>query len=237
MNVQAAPPPYVPGQAPRAPSGNPPVLGQQVPGMSGGLPAQGGLSVMANPMAEQLHSYGYGEAPPSANPAAPNQQQSAYPYPYPPTPNMQNSNPMPTASYADGGVVHKAEEVRQKGRGDDSILMHVTPHELGGLQALAMAHGGSLTINPETGLPEAGWLGKLLPTILGAALAATGVGAPLAAGMVGLGQTALTGSLSKGLMAGLSAFGGASFAGAAGGVVTQILKVPVAEPPYAQIRK
>lgn len=109
-----------------------------------------------------------------------------------------------------------AQQVQSQGRGDDSMLVHMTPDEVNSLQGLAMAHGGSLTINPETGLPEAGWLGKLLPTILGAALAATGVGAPLAAGIVGLGQTALTGSLKKGLMAGLGAFGGAGMAGMAG---------------------
>lgn len=109
-----------------------------------------------------------------------------------------------------------AQQVRSQGRGDDSMLIHMTPDEVNSLQGLAMAHGGSLTINPHTGLPEAGWLGKLLPTILGAALAATGVGAPLAAGIVGLGQTAATGSLKKGLMAGLGAFGGAGMAGMAG---------------------
>jgi hypothetical protein len=135
------------------------MLGQQIPGMSGGLPSQGGLSVLANPMAEQLQSFG---------------------------------------------------------RGDDSMLVHMTPGEVNSLQGLAMATGGSLTINPHTGLPEAGWLGKLLPTILGAALAATGVGAPLAAGIVGAGQFARTGSLKKGLMAGLGAFGGAGMAGMAG---------------------
>jgi hypothetical protein len=96
------------------------------------------------------------------------------------------------------------------------MLIHMTPDEVNSLQGLAMAHGGSLTINPQTGLPEAGWLGKLLPTILGAALAATGVGAPLAAGIVGAGQFARTGSLKKGLMAGLGAFGGAGMAGMAG---------------------
>jgi hypothetical protein len=109
-----------------------------------------------------------------------------------------------------------AQQVQSQGRGDDSMLVHMTPDEVNSLQGLAMAHGGSLTINPETGLPEAGWLGKLLPTILGAALAATGVGAPLAAGIVGAGQFARTGSLKKGLMAGLGAFGGAGMAGMAG---------------------
>ena len=159
MDVQTAPPTYTPVGGARPPVGNPPMLGQQVPGMSGGLPAQGGLSVTANPMAKELQSYG---------------------------------------------------------RGDDSMLVHMTPNEVNSLQGLALATGGSLTINPDTGLPEAGWLGKLLPTILGAALAATGVGAPLAAGIVGAGQFARTGSLKKGLMAGLGAFGGAGMAGMAG---------------------
>ena len=109
-----------------------------------------------------------------------------------------------------------AQQVRSQGRGNDSMLMHMTPDEVNSLQGLAMAHGGSLTINPETGLPEAGWLGKLLPMVLGAALAATGVGAPLAAGIVGAGQFARTGSLKKGLMAGLGAFSGAGLAGTAG---------------------
>jgi hypothetical protein len=113
-----------------------------------------------------------------------------------------------------------AQELQGQGRGDDKMLVHMTPDEVSGLQALAMHHGTSMTINPNTGLPEAGALGnifkKLLPALLGAGLAATGIGAPLAAGLVGIGQTALTGSLKKGLMAGLGAFGGASLAGAAG---------------------
>jgi hypothetical protein len=159
MDMQAAPPVYAEMNTGQPPVGNPPVLGQQVPGMSGGLPTQGGLTVTANPMANQLQS---------------------------------------------------------QGRGEDSMLVHMTPDEVNSLQGLAMAHGGSLTINPETGLPEAGFLKKLLPTILGAALAATGVGAPLAAGIVGAGQFARTGSLKKGLMAGLGAFGGAGMAGMAG---------------------
>ena len=111
---------------------------------------------------------------------------------------------------------HMAEHVRSKGRGDDTMLVHMTPHEVGGLQALAMAHGGSLTINPETGLPEAGWLGKLLPTILGAVGMAFGI-PPIWTGVLGaVGGTAITGNLKEGLMAGLGAFGGASMAGAAG---------------------
>lgn len=106
-----------------------------------------------------------------------------------------------------------AQQVQSQGRDEDTMLVHMTPGEVNSLQGLAMAHGGSLTINPETGLPEAGFLKKLIPTLLGAALTATGIGAPLAAGLVAAGSVAKTGSLKKGLMAGLSAYGGASLAG------------------------
>ena len=112
-----------------------------------------------------------------------------------------------------------AKHLASHGRGEDSVLIHMTPKEVGGLQSLAMAHGGSLTINPHTGLPEAGWLGKLLPMILGAAATVVSGGAVapwMAALAVGGGQTAITGSLTKGLMAGLGAFGGASLAAGLG---------------------
>jgi hypothetical protein len=118
-----------------------------------------------------------------------------------------------------------AQNLQSVGREGDSVLVHMTPKEVGGLQALAMAHGGSLTINPQTGLPEANFLKRLLPTLVGGALTVMSGGAlsPLmAAGLVGGGTALATGSLSKGLMAGLGAYGGAglasglSAAGAAG---------------------
>jgi hypothetical protein len=59
------------------------------------------------------------------------------------------------------------------GRNGDSMLVHMNPSEVAGLQGLAMAQGGSLTINPHTGLPEAfnlgGFFKSLLPTIVGGA--------------------------------------------------------------------
>ena len=115
-----------------------------------------------------------------------------------------------------------AQHLASRGRGPDSQLVHMAPQEVAGLHALAKAHGGKLTVNPDTGLPEAGFLSSLLPMLIGGALAATGIGAPLAAAMVGGGYGLATGSLSKGLMAGLGAFGGAGLgaglmgAGAAG---------------------
>jgi hypothetical protein len=108
-----------------------------------------------------------------------------------------------------------AQQLQSQGRGDDKMLVHMTPGEVGGLQQLAMAHGGSLTINPQTGLPEAGFLSKLLPTLIGFGLNfIPGVGPLLAAGITAAGATAVTGDLGKGLTAGLQAFGGAGLSGA-----------------------
>ena len=105
-----------------------------------------------------------------------------------------------------------AQGIAALGRGPDSMLVHMAPHEVQSLQALAQAHGTSLTTNPDTGLPEALSLSSFLPMLAGAALMATGVGAPMAGMMVG-GATALgTGSLQKGLMAGVGAYGGAGLA-------------------------
>ena len=105
-----------------------------------------------------------------------------------------------------------AQDMASKGRNGDSMLVHMTPGEVAGLQALAMKHGGELTINPDTGLPEANFLKSLLPIIAGFALGPAGFGlvssglgaAAAVGGITGL----ATGSLSKGLMAGLGAYGG-----------------------------
>ena len=118
-----------------------------------------------------------------------------------------------------------AQHLASHGRGNDNMLVHMTPSEVNKLQQLAMAHGGSLTINPHTGLVEAGFLENLLkslvPMALGAFLgpAGAGIGGGLfesalgAAGAVGLGTAAVTGDLGKGLSAGLSAYGGAELGG------------------------
>jgi hypothetical protein len=109
-----------------------------------------------------------------------------------------------------------AQGLASLGRGNDSMLMHVTPREVAGLQSLAMAHGGSLTINPQTGLPEAGLFDAILPMAAGFALGPGGFGlfsgsnAALMAGLTVGGLTALaSGDLGAGVMAGLGAGGGA----------------------------
>jgi len=129
-----------------------------------------------------------------------------------------------------------AEGLAALGRGPDTMLVHMSPREVAGLQQLAMAHGGSLTTNPHTGLPEAGFLDNMLPALAAAAaiyftggaaapgvLAAEGAGAAAAGagGLFGLGSAgtgALTGAatgaltnrqnpLQGALMGGLSGYG------------------------------
>ena len=105
-----------------------------------------------------------------------------------------------------------AQGLASLGRGNDTQLVHMTPGEVAAMQQLATAHGGSLTINPQTGLPEAGFLSSILPMVAGLGITALsgGLMAPWMTGLlVGGGTAALTGSLSKGLMAGFGAFGGA----------------------------
>jgi len=109
-----------------------------------------------------------------------------------------------------------AKSLAAQGRYGDSMLVHMTPGEVAGLQYLATRHGGSLTINPETGLPESFFLAALLPALAGAAGSAllpaaftTALGGMAVPAAVG-GVTALaTGSLQAGLAAGMGAFGGA----------------------------
>lgn len=107
-----------------------------------------------------------------------------------------------------------ARHLAAEGRGADSTLVHMSPREVKSLQDLAMAHGGSLTVNPSTGLPEAGFLERLLPAVVGAGLSMIpGVGPLMAAGIVGGGTALATGNLGKGIAAGLGAYGGAGLAG------------------------
>jgi hypothetical protein len=125
-----------------------------------------------------------------------------------------------TLTYGNGGLADAAKYLSSKGRGEDTQLIHMTPGEINTLQSMAEQHGGSLTINPHTGLPEAGWLGNILKTaavagatyfggpILGGALAPgasvalqTGLGMGLISGGI---TTLATGSLKKGLGAGLT---------------------------------
>lgn len=110
-----------------------------------------------------------------------------------------------------------AQHLASQGRYGDSMLVHMSPQEVSGLQSLARNNGTTMTINPSTGLPEAFSLRNLLPMIAGFALGPAGLGlSALQAGMItgGLGALA-TGSLGKGVLMGLGAAGGAGLAGSA----------------------
>jgi hypothetical protein len=87
----------------------------------------------------------------------------------------------------------------------------MTPEELRALNKLSLDHVGKpLSTNPKTGLPEAGFLESILPTVAG--IAGTAMFGPAAlpyiAGGVGLLSYAMTGDIGQGIMAGLGAWSG-----------------------------
>lgn len=104
--------------------------------------------------------------------------------------------------------IAQAKSLAAKGRNGDSVMVHMNPGEVAGLQALAKVHGTSLSINPDTGMPEAFSLRRIVPTIVGTAVGvATGnpmLGAAVAGGL----GYASTGSLMGGLTSAAGAYGG-----------------------------
>ncbi len=116
-----------------------------------------------------------------------------------------------------------AQGLASLGRGPDKTLVHMSPGELKGLRSIALASGTDLTINPKTGLPEAGVLDSILPMIAGVAatwltggtaLAAYG---PMMAALAGAGtKAATTGRTDLGTLAtgALGGYGGAGIGGA-----------------------
>jgi hypothetical protein len=117
-----------------------------------------------------------------------------------------------------------AKHLAAHGRHGDSTLVHMSPKEVAGLQALARSKGKSLSTNPHTGLPEAFDLGQELGNAtggiaapaLGAALVyfSGGVIDPVTAGaIVGGTHYAATGDVKSSVMGGVGAWGGGSMAG------------------------
>jgi len=108
---------------------------------------------------------------------------------------------------------HAAHHLATPGRGPDTVLVHMSKGEVKSLNDLAMAHGGHLTINPKTGLPEAGFLSSILPMALGFALGPAGMGmSQMSAGLISGAAGMLLnpgGGLMGGLMSGLGGYGGA----------------------------
>jgi hypothetical protein len=112
--------------------------------------------------------------------------------------------------YAEGGLANVAQNLAERGRKGDSMLVHMAPEEVAGLRALARAQGTDMTINPRTGLPEAFSLRKLFKA---ASFILPFVPIPGLFGMSSL----LTKSIFSGIAAGASAKGGFDFKQALGG--------------------
>ena len=112
-----------------------------------------------------------------------------------------------------------------RGRHGDSILVHMNPKEVAGLQALAQSKGKALTINPRTGLPEAFNLMQELGNVT-SGVAAPVLGAVLDYYFPGLGAATIGASIGatnyvatggkdplRSVMGGLGGYGGASVMG------------------------
>ena len=118
--------------------------------------------------------------------------------------------------YAKGGLAGKAKEVRDAGRGGDTMLVHVNPIEFKWLKE----HFGPGGTNPKTGLPEFSFLDWIIPAV--ANFAFPGIGTAIGGaigGMFGLTSPALTSALGSGLFgAGVNALTGGNIgAGAIAG--------------------
>ena len=126
-----------------------------------------------------------------------------------------------TQGFAKGGLAslkHSAARIKAAGRGDDTVLAHITPAEA----ALLKARGGSGDTNPLTGLPEYGFfksIGKIfkavapiLGTVVGGMFGMPFLGAVIGGGIGGaMGGGGVKGAL---LGAGMSALGSLAFGGA-----------------------
>jgi hypothetical protein len=135
-------------------------------------------------------------------------------------------------------IKQQTQNVANQGRYGDSMLLHVNPAEVKGL-----AQAMPITVNPETGQPEAflPFLAPLLGSMGMTALAGTGIGATLglsglSAGMLaglgaGLGTYAQTGgSGSKALLSGLTAGFGTSAMNTAAPAATASAAIPATTP-------
>jgi hypothetical protein len=106
--------------------------------------------------------------------------------------------------YAEGGNVSStAQDLASRGRGGDTMLVHMAPHEVAGLNEIARMQGTELTINPETGMPEALKLGKLFKTLAPFIPFIPGVGQFLAPAFGALGMGGFSPLLQKAITSGI----------------------------------
>jgi len=117
-------------------------------------------------------------------------------------------------------IKDQVKNVAAQGRYGDTMLLHVNP-----IEVEALAKTMPITVNPETGQPEAflpllalaaPMIGSLAGPALFSALGATTLSPLIASALgAGLAQTAATGDVKKGLIAGLTGYGfGKLFQGA-----------------------
>jgi hypothetical protein len=119
-----------------------------------------------------------------------------------------------------------AKQMEAKGRKGDSMLVHMTAKEVAALQKMAESAGGSLSVNPETGLVEANFLKRMLPTLVGVGVGMfAGPMAGAAAGAAVGGATAPKDQREMGMLMGaLGGYGGAGIGaglGTAGSTAAQ----------------
>ena len=132
-------------------------------------------------------------------------------------------------NYAQGGLPSLANNMASRGRYGDSMLVHMSPEEVQGLQRLARADGTSLSINPYTGMPEAfslkrslkklaKFIAPILPFIPIPGLA--GLSPLITKALLSTAVGGLSGKkgfdLKRGLMSGLTTYGIGSLAQGAG---------------------
>ena len=96
-----------------------------------------------------------------------------------PTSQMPPSNVQQPQMMSGGGKVYNAQsggeleneanEIAAQGRYGDNMLVHMNP-----IEVAAMNRNGDLTVNPQTGLPEAFAVAPLMPWLMGAGRAALG---------------------------------------------------------------
>jgi hypothetical protein len=142
------------------------------------------------------------------------------------SPIAMNEGGMPSMQYP---MQEEAGQLADRGRYGDTTLVHMTPGEVQGLASL-----GQLTINPDTGLPEAFNMKALIPMIAAvagsiffppaaAALGATSLGTGYMGAAIGAGLGSFGGSLATGAevgdaaLSGLMSFGTGAILGGAGG--------------------
>ena len=103
----------------------------------------------------------------------------------------------PTTAMSDAPMSGLANLMAMKGRDNDSMLVHLSPNEVSSLNKLS---GNTMTINPDTGLPEgkSRFLDAILPALASIAVGVATGGASIpiqmaAQGAVGYGSAKLQG--------------------------------------------